>query len=58
MCENLLPAAEVLAGSKPDVVAVDMPLAFGPIIARRVSDTRISKLFGAAGAAVPAHPVR
>jgi predicted RNase H-like nuclease len=50
--ENILSAAEVLAGGKPDVVAVDMPLAFAPIVARRASDTRISKLFGAAGAAV------
>jgi predicted RNase H-like nuclease len=50
--DALLSAAESLAGSKPDVIAIDMPLAFEPISARRASDTAISRLFGAAGAAV------
>jgi predicted RNase H-like nuclease len=50
--DALLSAATALAGASPDVVAVDMPLAFDPIIARRASDTAISRLFGAAGAAV------
>lgn len=48
----LLAAAHALAGRNPDVIAVDMPLAFEPITARRISDTAISRLFGAAGAAV------
>ena len=48
----LLVAAHALAGQNPDAIAVDMPLAFEPITARRTSDTAISRLFGAAGAAV------
>jgi predicted RNase H-like nuclease len=50
--EELLSAAQALAGAAPDVIAVDMPLAFTPIRGRRAADTAISKLFGAAGAAV------
>jgi len=50
--DALLSAAYALAGRYPDAIAVDMPLAFEPIAARRNSDTTISKLFGAAGAAV------
>jgi predicted RNase H-like nuclease len=49
---ELLSAAETLAGGKPDVIAVDMPLAFTTITSRRASDTAISTQFGAAGAAV------
>jgi predicted RNase H-like nuclease len=50
--DDLLSAAEKLAGGKPDVIAVDMPLAFTNITSRRASDTAISTQFGAAGAAV------
>jgi predicted RNase H-like nuclease len=50
--DELIAATEALAGGTPDVIAVDMPLAFASISARRVSDTKISRLFGAAGAAV------
>jgi predicted RNase H-like nuclease len=50
--DALLSAARTLAGLNPDVIAVDMPLAFEPIVTRRISDTKISQLFGAAGAAV------
>ncbi len=48
----ILRAATTLAGRPPDVVAVDMPLAAGPIMGRRVADNAVSRVFGAAGAAV------
>jgi predicted RNase H-like nuclease len=50
--DALLATAHALAGRYPDAIAVDMPLAFDPIVARRRSDAMISTLFGAAGAAV------
>lgn len=42
----LLAAAQVLAGARVDLVAVDMPLARTPIVARRVSDNAITRAFG------------
>ena len=43
----LLDVVEALAGRRPDLVAVDMPLAHTPIIARRSSDDAVSRLYGA-----------
>ena len=45
-------SVEKMAGSMPDVVAVDMPLAVGPMVKRRAADDAISRMFGAAGASV------
>ena len=45
--EALLQAAAKLAGRTVDLVAVDMPLALSPIIARRASDNAVSKEYGA-----------
>jgi predicted RNase H-like nuclease len=45
--EALLLAAAKLAGRAVDLVAVDMPLAFSPIIARRASDDAVSRAYGA-----------
>ena len=42
----LLTAAETLAGARVDLVAIDMPLAHTPIVARRVSDNAITRAFG------------
>ena len=42
----LLAAAETLAGARVDLVAIDMPLAHTPIVARRVSDNAITRAFG------------
>lgn len=42
-------AATSLAAAIPSVVALDLPLARGPILGRRVADSRISQLFGARG---------
>jgi predicted RNase H-like nuclease len=47
----LLEACRRLAGSAPDLVAIDMPLALTPIVGRRASDLAISRAFGAAKAA-------
>jgi predicted RNase H-like nuclease len=48
---SLLSACRRLAGRKPDLVAVDMPLSLEPIVGRRVSDRAISSAFGARKAA-------
>ena len=40
----------MLEGCLPDVVAVDMPLSYAPIVGRREADRAISRTFGAAGA--------
>jgi predicted RNase H-like nuclease len=45
----LLDAAQALASERVDVVAVDMPLARKPIVARRAADTAVSRRFGARG---------
>jgi predicted RNase H-like nuclease len=42
----LLAAAEALAGARVDLVAIDMPLARTPIVARRASDNAITRAFG------------
>ena len=42
----LLAAAEALAGARVDLVAIDMPLARTPILARRASDNAITRAFG------------
>lgn len=43
----LLAAAGKIAGAPVDLVAVDMPLSFEPITARRVSDNLVSAAYGA-----------
>lgn len=47
--EGLLAAVERLAGRRPDVIAVDMPLSRRPIVARRAADALVSHRFGARG---------
>ena len=42
----LLAAAESLADARVDLVAIDMPLARTPIVARRTSDNAITRAFG------------
>lgn len=42
-----LQAANVLAGSPVDLIAVDMPLSRTPIISRRASDDAVSRAYGA-----------
>src|SRR5660397_278415 len=46
---TLLPAAEKIAGARPTVVTVGMPLATSPIERRRKADDDISSAFGAMG---------
>jgi predicted RNase H-like nuclease len=48
---ELLASTGNICGQRPDIVAVDMPLAHGPITGRRVSDNLISSAFGGRGAA-------
>ncbi|MEA1083696.1 DUF429 domain-containing protein [Sphingomonas sp. CD22] len=43
----LLDAARALAGAPVGLVAIDMPLALTPIVARRPSDNAIARAFGA-----------
>lgn len=43
----LLASSEMLCGLPVDLVAIDMPLAHGPIIGRRYSDNAVSSAFGA-----------
>ena len=43
----LINAASAHAGARPDLVAVDLPLAHTPITARRASDNAVSQLYGA-----------
>jgi predicted RNase H-like nuclease len=43
----LLDAAQMLAGTPVTLVAIDMPLAHAPIVARRPSDDAIARAFGA-----------
>jgi len=47
----LLNACRVRLGRLPDLIAVDMPMAFSKIEKRRKSDTEISRIFGPAKAA-------
>ncbi|WP_417580894.1 DUF429 domain-containing protein [Pelagibacterium sp.] len=48
--DALLESSTQIVGARPDLVAVDMPLARGPITGRRVSDNLISSAFGGHGA--------
>jgi predicted RNase H-like nuclease len=43
----LINTASAHAGARPDLVAVDMPLAHTPITTRRASDNAVSQLYGA-----------
>jgi predicted RNase H-like nuclease len=43
----LIEACESRCGQRPAVVAVDMPLAKGPIVARREADNAVSRAYGA-----------
>lgn len=45
--ELLIQKTESLVGDKPDLVAIDMPIAYSKIIARRTSDNLVSKDFAA-----------
>lgn len=45
--EQLLDACVRFCGRRPNIVAVDMPLAREPITGRRVSDDEVSKYYGA-----------
>ena len=47
----LLAAAQRIARAEASVIAVDMPLAIGPCVARRPADNAISSAFGAQGCA-------
>jgi predicted RNase H-like nuclease len=49
---DVLAAAKSAAGTLPDVVSVDMPLARVPIVARRECDNALSRAFGGRGCAV------
>jgi predicted RNase H-like nuclease len=44
---GLLTTASVLCGSPVDLVAIDMPLAYSPIVGRRLSDNAVSRAYGA-----------
>lgn len=46
----LLDACVALCGAPPDLVAVDMPLSYEPIAARRVSDNEVSRRYATQGA--------
>jgi predicted RNase H-like nuclease len=43
----LLTSASVLCGGRVDLVAIDMPLAYSPIVGRRISDDAVSREYGA-----------
>jgi predicted RNase H-like nuclease len=48
-CDVLLTATAKLAGARPDVVAIDMPLATTPIVARRAADNAIASAYATRG---------
>jgi predicted RNase H-like nuclease len=48
-CDALLAATVKLAGGRPDVIAIDMPLANTPIVARRAADNAISSAYATRG---------
>jgi predicted RNase H-like nuclease len=48
--DRLLAAATRIAGTAPDLIAVDMPLAADLITGRRISDNAVSARYGARGA--------
>lgn len=45
--KELLEATQALVGSRPDLVAIDMPMALEPITGRRASDDAVSRAYGA-----------
>jgi predicted RNase H-like nuclease len=51
-CGALVDAATRLAGARPDVIALDIPLATRAVLARRPADTAIARAFGGRGCAV------
>ncbi len=48
-CDVLLAATKRIAGAVPDVIAVDMPLATTPIVARRAADNAIASAYASRG---------
>ncbi len=48
-CDLLLDAAARLAGGRPDVIAIDLPLAETPIVARRAADNAIASAYATRG---------
>jgi predicted RNase H-like nuclease len=48
-CDELLAATRRLAGGLPDVIAIDMPLATTPIVARRAADNAIASAYATRG---------
>lgn len=58
---DLLEATQKLAGSVPDLVAIDMPMALEQITGRRASDDAVSRAYGgkwcSAGARQPSTAV-
>ncbi len=48
-CAELVAAAASLAGGTPDVIAIDMPLATTPIVARRAADNAIASAYATRG---------
>ncbi|HTL38534.1 MAG TPA: DUF429 domain-containing protein [Kofleriaceae bacterium] len=51
-CDQLLAAATSLAGTPPDVIAIDMPLATRRITKRRAADNAISSAYASRGLGV------
>jgi predicted RNase H-like nuclease len=49
VCHELIEATITLAGGRPDVIAIDMPLATTPIIARRTADNAIASAYATRG---------
>src|SRR6187549_2099410 len=48
-CDALLAATTRLAGARPDVIAIDMPLATSRIVARRAADNAIASAYATRG---------
>jgi predicted RNase H-like nuclease len=44
---DLMHACITLTGQRPDIVAIDMPMARSPILRRRFADNAVSKAYGA-----------
>ena len=51
-CDALIETVSAIAGAPPDVIAVDMPLATKPIVARRAADNAIASAFARFGLGV------
>ena len=45
--KTLLEAADAITGTRPKLIAVDMPLSSKPIIGRRAADDLVSRIYGA-----------